>query len=194
MQFSPRRHLEALSRGDENLLATVEDTLESFHWVFLYALMWRLSDDEVGDNLREQKSIKDAYTTTFGDTSAVNICLRRTTLHFAQLASYRSVQTVIPYPVVQMLIGYEEHMSEQLSFRALTSCMASETSAPRPLTAEEAAYEARVEAALEAAKEKERKRLAAGPYQFTHSAMCSRLADVLERLQLGLAFHFRAVS
>lgn len=193
MQFLPRRHLEALSRGEESIVAQAEDTVEPFLWVFLYALMRRLSGDGVGDSPREQKSVKDAYTTTFGGKSTKDICLRRTTLHFAQLASYRSVQKVVPYPIVQLLIGYGEHMSEQLSFRALTSCMASEPSAPRPLTEEEAAYEAKVEAALEAAKEKERKRLAAGPYQLTHSAMCSRLADVLERLQLGRDFHYKNV-
>ncbi|EIW53057.1 uncharacterized protein TRAVEDRAFT_75223 [Trametes versicolor FP-101664 SS1] len=193
MRFLPRRHLEALSRSDESIVAQAEDTLESFLWIFLYALMRRLSVDGVGDSPREQKSVKDAYTTTFGGTSAADIHLRRTTLHFAQLASYRSVHKVVPYPVVQLLIGYGEHMSDQLAVRALTSRMAPETSAPRPLTEEEAAYEAKVEAALEAAKKKERKRLAAGPYQFTHSAMCRRLADVLERLQLGREFHYDEV-
>lgn len=193
MLFLPRRHLEALSHSGETLVTQVEDTVESFLWIFLYALMGRLSEDDVGDSPREQKSVKDAYTTTFGCTSTKDICLRRTTLHFALLAGYRFVQKVVPYPIVQLLIGYGEHMSDQLAVRALTSRMALETSAPRPLTEEEVAYEAKVEAALEAAKGQERKRLAAGPYQFTHSAMCRRLADVLERLQLGREFHYNEV-
>ncbi|OSD02205.1 hypothetical protein PYCCODRAFT_1459153 [Trametes coccinea BRFM310] len=68
LQFMSRRLLAALMSGQQSVTTTVQDDVESFFWVLLYAVLRRLVMVHVG-SAEEREGIKEAFCKAFGGVS-----------------------------------------------------------------------------------------------------------------------------
>ncbi|KAI0653487.1 hypothetical protein C8Q70DRAFT_1035750 [Cubamyces menziesii] len=78
LQFLSRRLLEAILNGKPTPPTTVEDDVESFLWVLVYAIYRRICFLDV-DNSEEQKTLRRAFTKSFGGRTTEEILDARDT-------------------------------------------------------------------------------------------------------------------
>ncbi|CDO72570.1 hypothetical protein BN946_scf184983.g53 [Trametes cinnabarina] len=98
LQFMSRRLLAALMSGQQSVTTTVQDDVESFLWVLLYAVLRRLVMVHLGEN-QERQRLKTAFCNAFGGMSLQTIYDSRISSHTLDIWALPLVEDLTSWPM-----------------------------------------------------------------------------------------------
>ncbi|KAL7277933.1 hypothetical protein ACG7TL_007881 [Trametes sanguinea] len=113
LQFMSRRLLAALMSGQQSVTTTVQDDVESFLWVLLYAVLRRLVMVHVG-SAEEREGLKEAFCKAFGGVSLRTIYKSRISSHTLDIWALPLVERFTSKPMQKIFLKYMVSLNVQL--------------------------------------------------------------------------------